>query len=215
LTIFGKEQSVTPFEDVSFPIEIGQDASVAPSYSTSIVTSASGFEYRNANWSQARLRFDAGPGVRGEAELATLLAFFRARRGPAVAFRFRDPFDHSSSAMTGTPTASDQAIGDGDGVHARFPLVKAYQTGELRRITRPVAGTVRVSVDGVEVNSGWTLEDGGVVQFASPPAVDARVAAGFLFDVPVRFAEDRIEVNRSTFLAGEVPSVPLVEVRED
>jgi hypothetical protein len=29
-----------------------------------------------------------------------------------------------------------------------------------------------------------------------------------------RFAEDRIEVNRSTFLAGEAPSVPLVEVRE-
>jgi uncharacterized protein (TIGR02217 family) len=40
------------------------------------------------------------------------------------------------------------------------------------------------------------------------------VSAGFLFDVPVRFAEDRIEVNRATFLAGEAPSVPLIEVRE-
>jgi uncharacterized protein (TIGR02217 family) len=62
--------------------------------------------------------------------------------------------------------------------------------------------------------SGWTLDDQGVVQFAVAPAAGAQVTAGYLFDVPVRFAEDRIEVNRATFLAGEAPSVPLVEVRE-
>ena len=40
------------------------------------------------------------------------------------------------------------------------------------------------------------------------------VAAGFRFDVPVRFAEDRLAVSLATFAAGEVPSVPLIEVRE-
>jgi uncharacterized protein (TIGR02217 family) len=65
------------------------------------------------------------------------------------------------------------------------------------------------------MTSGWTLEDTGIVQFAEAPAAGKSVTAGFLFDVPVRFAEDRIEVNRSTFLAGEAPSVPLVELRED
>ena len=92
-----------PFDDVDFPIAIGAEASVTPGFSTNVVTSASGYEYRNANWAQARLRFDAGPGVRGDAELGELIAFFRARRGPAVAFRFRDPFDHSSNGMTGVP----------------------------------------------------------------------------------------------------------------
>lgn len=45
------------------------------------------------------------------------------------------------------------------------------------------------------------------------PASGVAVRAGYLFDVPVRFADDRLEVNRATFLAGEMASVPLVEVR--
>ena len=214
LTIFGEESILTPFEDVLFPIEIGQEASVAPNFSTNIVTSASGFESRNANWAQARMRFDAGPGVRGEAELQSLLSFFRARRGPAVAFRFRDPYDSSSASMTGTPGANDQQIGTGDGVRDGFDLVKTYGSGEQRRITRPVPGTVRVALNGNELSTGWVLEDKGVVRFDTAPGAGVTVTAGFLFDTPVRFAEDRIEINRSTFLAGEAPSVPLVEVRE-
>ena len=214
LTLFGEEQTVTPFDDVLFPIEIGQEASVAPNFSTNIITSASGFEARNVNWSQARLRFDAGPGVRGEAELETLLSFFRARRGPAIGFRFRDPYDNSSNGMSGEPSAADQTIGTGDGVTDQFSLVKTYGTGEQRRITRPVGGSVRVAVGGNELATGWTVGEKGLIQFDAPPATGAEVTAGFLFDTPVRFAEDRIEVNRSTFQAGEAPSVPLIEVRE-
>jgi uncharacterized protein (TIGR02217 family) len=165
------------------------------------------------NWQQARLRFDAGPGVRGDAELETLIAFFRARRGPAVGFRFRDPYDHSSSGMTGVPTPTDQPIGTGDGEASRFELIKRYGTGETRRITRPVPGSVRVAVNGVERLAGWSLVKGAIV-FDEPPAAGSEISAGFLFDVPVRFAEDRIDINRATFLAGEAPSVPLVEIRE-
>ena len=102
----------------------------------------------------------------------------------------------------------------GDGVTDRFELIKTYGTGEIRRITRPVAGSVRVSVSGTETSAGWTLEDKGVIQFATAPANGAAINAGFQFDTPVRFAEDRIEINRATFLAGEAPSVPLTEVRE-
>jgi uncharacterized protein (TIGR02217 family) len=40
------------------------------------------------------------------------------------------------------------------------------------------------------------------------------VTAGFLFDVPVRFAENKLTVDVNNFQAGEVPSVPLVEIRE-
>jgi len=214
LTIFGEEQAVAPFDDVTFPIEIGAEASVSPGFSTNVVTSASGFESRNANWAQARLRFDAGPGVRSDSELGALIAFFRARRGPAVGFRFRDPYDFSSNVMSGAPAPTDQPIGTGDGARDRFELVKTYGSGEQRRITRPAGGTVRIALGGAELVSGWTLEPLGVVQFAEPPAAGAAVTAGFLFDVPVRFAEDRIEVNRATFLAGEAPSVPLIEIRE-
>ena len=214
LTIFGEDEVVAPFDDVLFPLEIGAEASVAPSFSTNVVTSASGFETRNVNWSQARVRFDAGPGVRGDAELETLIGFFRSRRGPAVGFRFRDPYDHSSNGMTGAPSIADQTIGAGDGVTTRFELAKAYGAGERRRITRPVVGSVRVAVNGTELTSGWTLQEKGIVEFTQAPATGTIVTAGFLFDTPVRFSEDRLEINRATFRAGEAPSVPLIEVRE-
>lgn len=214
LTVFGEERSVDGFDDVLFPIEVGAEASVAPGFSTTVITSASGHEYRNVNWSQARLRFDAGPGVRGEAELQTLISFFRARRGSAIAFRFQDPFDYSSAGMTDWPTVADQLLGSGDGSATQFHLVKAYGSGEVRRITRPIAGSLRISVDGVEQLSGWELIKGGSVQFVDAPSKGAEIRAGFLFDVPVRFATDQLEINRASFRAGEAPSVPLIEVRE-
>jgi len=213
LTLFG-DSPVTAFDDVSFPIEIGAEASVSPGFSTNIVTSSSGNEYRNANWQQARLRFDAGPGVRGDREVERLLTFFRARRGAAIGFRFRDPYDFSSNGMSGEPSAGDQQIGVGDGARAGFELTKTYSGGECRRITRPVAGSIRVAVDGVEQAGGWSLEDLGRIVFSVPPSPGSSITAGFLFDVPVRFADDGLEVNRATFLAGEAPSVPLIEIRE-
>jgi uncharacterized protein (TIGR02217 family) len=211
------ESAVQPFDDVNFPIAIGRTASAEPGFSTAIVTSAAGVEQRNADWAQGRMRFDAGPGVRSEADIQALVGFFRARRGAARGFRFRDPFDDSSSGMTGTPGFADVGIGTGDGVATRFPLVKHYGEGdeaEARRITRPVPGSVRVGIGGSERLSGWTLEEGGVVSFDSAPPAGAVVTAGFRFDVPVRFAEDRLEVTLASIAAGEAPSVPLIELRE-
>jgi uncharacterized protein (TIGR02217 family) len=203
------EDGMQAFDDVRFPLALGREAEVAPELSTAIVTSAGGAEKRNADWAEPRTRYDVGPGVRSEADIAALLAFFRARMGPARAFRLIDPFDNASGEEVG---AGDQLLGIGDGIATNFPLVKHYGA-VVRRITRPVAGSVRVAVDGVETQ-GFTLEAGGVVALDVAPPPGAMVAAGYRFDVPVRFAEDRLAVNRATFLAGAAPSVPLVEVRE-
>ena len=85
---------------------------------------------------------------------------------------------------------------------------------QARRITRPRIGTVVVSLDGMPVTSGWTLDAGGTVTFATPPASGAVVCAGFLFDVPVRFEQDQLDLAGFTVLAGDVPSVPVIEIRE-
>jgi uncharacterized protein (TIGR02217 family) len=211
------DADVQHFDDLSFPLDIGRRAQVAPSFSTRIVESVSGHEQRSTQWADARLHFDAGPGVRSEADIATLIAFFRARRGAARGFRFRDPFDHASGAFGHEPGPLDQVIGTGDGVTTNFRLSKSYgPTGDaqLRYITRPVPPTIRVAVGGVEQLSGWECRGLGEVEFADAPPVGAVVTAGFLFDVPVRFAEDRLEIDYETFAAGVVPSVPLVEIRE-
>ncbi|MDF0486781.1 DUF2460 domain-containing protein [Sphingomonas sp. H39-1-10] len=199
------------FDDVLFPLALGREAEVAPEYSTAVVTSAGGHEARNAGWAGARTHYDVGPGVRSEADIATLLAFFRARMGPARAFRLRDPFDASSGGAV--PTPLDQQIGIGDGVATRFALVKHYGA-VVRRITRPVGGSVSVAVDGA-VTAAFSLVDGGMIELDAAPAPGAVVTAGFLFDVPVRFAEDSLAVSRATFQAGSAASVPLIEVRED
>ena len=210
------EDDMLPFDDLPYPLALGRDAMVMPEFSTSVAVTASGFERRNSLWSNARLRFDVGPGIRSEAELGTLLAFFRARRGAARGFRLRDPTDYSSNAMTGIPSAADQLLGSGDGLRADFPLLKAYGTGDaaqLRRITRPHVASILVSVAGA-ASTAWTLIDGGVIRFSAPPASGQAVRAGFTFDVPVRFAEDKLEVSGAVFAAGEAPSVPVIEVRE-
>lgn len=211
-----QEDEMQAFDDVLYPLALGRDAAVSPEFSTTVATTASGHERRNSLWSDARLRFDVGPGIRSQEELGTLIAFFRARRGAARGFRLPDPFDFSSNAMTGAPSPVDQRIGTGDGARDTFALVKNYGAGEepqVRPITRPCGETVRVSIDGIEVHD-WTLEGGGQVRFAQAPPAGAAVRAGFLFDVPVRFAEDRLDVSGATFAAGEAPSVPLIEVRE-
>ena len=205
------------FDDVAFPIAIGRAAQVMPGFSTAIVTTASGHEQRNTAWANGRLRFDAGPGVRSEADVQTLIAFFRARRGSAKAFRFRDPLDHSSRGMTGVPVATDLRIGTGDGTTTRFALAKSYGTGadaEIRRITRPVAASVTVALNGAPRTTGWTLDPGGWVRFDTPPTAGSVITAGCLFDVPVRFDTDQLEVTALALAAGDIPSVPLIEVRE-
>lgn len=206
------------FDDVSYPLALGLDAKISPAFSTSIATTASGFEHRNSLWGNARLSFDVGPGVRSDSDMGVLIAFFRARRGAARGFRLADPSDFSSNAMVGTPTSVDQVIGVGDGMTATFALVKSYgdaaQDPQQRRITRPRAGSVLVSANGVTVTNGWTLGDGGMITFSAPPASGVVVRAGFLFDVPVRFEQDRLDVSGTTFHAGEAPSVPVIEIRE-
>ena len=218
-TLQDGEDAMPAFHDVRFPLHLGYGAAGGPAFSTQVVVTGSGNEQRNAEWADARLEYDAGLGVRSEADLAQLLAFFRARRGQAHGFRFLDPLDNSSS-IHGEPAATDQRLGVGDGTTTRFALVKLYGDDGLaddppqrRRITRPWPDSVVVAVAGVPV-SGWTLGEGGQIDFAVPPPAGALVTAGFRFDVPVRFASDRLAVSLAGWQAGELPGVPLIELRE-
>lgn len=210
------EVEVEAFHDVLFPLGIGREAEVSAEFSTNVVTLMSGHERRNSDWADARMAYNVAPGVRSEAELVELMQFFRARRGAAIGFRFSDPFDSSSNEDNGEPGYSDQILGEGNGIRTTFQLVKRYGIGEgaqERVITRPRVGTVRIAVNGIETPA-WNLAAGGQIVFETPPVNGAIISAGFHFDVPVRFNQDRIDVNRSTFGAGDMPNVMLVEIKE-
>lgn len=212
-TLYATEAEVNGFHDVLFPLSLGARASGGPSFSTTVVETQSGYESRNINWQQARHQYDAAPGIRSESDLAALRNFFAARRGRAFAFRFTDYLDYSSALLGNNVTPFDQILGTGNGSVTAFPLIKHYGDG-VRRITRPQAASLRIAINGAEVTSGWSLGDLGVVNFTAAPVSGATITAGFLFDVPVRFEQDQLNVTATSFHAGEMTSVPLIEIRE-
>lgn len=210
------------FFDIEFPRDVAAGVLGGPERRVDIVPLGSGREERNARWKNSRRRFSAGLGVRDADDLAAVLAIWEEVGGPANSFRFRDWSDFKSCPPSAAPAPTDQPLGTGDGVAAAFQLVKRY--GQIqpwtRTITKPVAGSVRIALDGIEAGSGWSVDHlTGVVSFLAPPAAGVAVSAGFLFDVPVRFDEQSLAVDMAFFVegkggAGSIPAIPLIEVNE-
>jgi uncharacterized protein (TIGR02217 family) len=207
------------FHEVRFPANLSFGSVGGPERRTEIVTLANGHEERNSPWAHPRRRYDAGLGLRSLDDLAALVAFFEARRGQLHAFRWKDWADFKSCAPSATVSVTDQHLGEGDGVRTMWPLSKRYVAGPepyLRPVLKPVAGTVVVGLAGEEriETLHWTVDTArGEIAFVDPPDRGVAVTAGFEFDVPVRFDTDRIAVSVASFQAGEVPDVPVVEVR--
>ncbi len=202
------------FHAVRFPLDVALGARGGPERRTDVVTLANGHEQRNGRWHQSRRRYNAGYGVKSRADMAAVLAFFEERRGRLHGFLWRDGLDYSSGG--GSPTSTDQHLGTGDGVRSEFQLTKTYGAlfaPYVRVIRKPVAGSVRVAVAGVELTGGFSVDaEKGLVHLAVAPPEGAAVTAGFLFDVPVRFDSDRLDVELTSFDAAEAPSIPLVEI---
>jgi len=195
------------FHEVSLPARLAFGSTGGVERRTEVVTLASGFERRSTPWAEGRRRWLIGANLRSLADMAELVAFFEARAGRLHGFRFRDFMDFRSCVPGAEPAATDQAIGTGDGETAAFQLSKGG-----RMIRKPVEGSVVVAVDGVAVAAEADAST-GVVTLAAAPAVGAAVTAGFLFDVPVRFDADRIDVTLESFDAGRMAAVPLIEIR--
>jgi uncharacterized protein (TIGR02217 family) len=207
------------FHEVRFPANLSFGSVGGPERRTEIVTLANGFEERNTPWAQSRRRYDAGVGMRSLDDIERLIGFFEARQGQLFGFRWKDWSDFKSCAPSREIAFDDQQIATGDGTTRAFMLSKRYLSGAqsyVRPITKPVAGTVKTGVDGNELAETvhYTVaSETGVVTFADPPETGASITVGFEFDVPVRFDTDRIQTSVASFQAGDIPSVPVVEIR--
>ena len=205
------------FHEIRFPDNISRGARGGPERRTQIVELASGDEERNASWANSRRRYDVSYGIRRADDLDAVVQFFEARNGRLHGFRFKDWADYKSCPPSGVPAPADQVIGTGDGTGTAFQLVKRYTSGSqtwVRTIIKPVTGTVRLALGGVDQLSGWTVDTAtGVVSFANPPGDGVAVRAGFEFDVPVRFDSDTLDVPLDIERLGSITSIPLVEIR--
>jgi uncharacterized protein (TIGR02217 family) len=207
------------FHEIRFPVKLSFGSLGGPERRTDIVTLTNGHEERNSPWAHSRRRYDAGLGLRSLDDLEALIAFFEARGGQLHAFRWKDWADWKSCPPSRSVGPQDQVLGLGDGERVEFALLKTYVSGAqsyVRPIAKPVEGTVVVALSGDPVLDPEAVSVDaarGLVRFARAPDRGRIVSAGFEFDVPVRFDTDRIQVSVASFQAGEVPSVPVVEVR--
>ena len=205
------------FHDVRFPDTISRGARGGPERRTQVVELASGDEERNASWANSRRRFDVAYGIRRADDLAAVVAFFEARNGRLHGFRFKDWGDHKSCPPSQAIDASDQQIGTGTGAATTFALLKHYVSGAqfwTRAIAKPVAGSVRLALDGVAQMTGWSVDAAtGRVSLNTAPGAGVAITAGYEFDVPVRFDTDTLDVTLDLERLGSITSIPLIEIR--
>ena len=205
------------FHEVRFPDNISRGARGGPERRTQIVELASGAEERNASWANSRRRYDVAYGIRRADDLAAVVAFFEARNGRLHGFRFKDWADFKSCLPSQTPSPTNQPIGTGNGATTQFPLTKRYTSGAqswTRTITKPVAGTVTIALNGTPQASGWSVSTAtGLITFTTAPAAGMAITAGFEFDIPVRFDTDVLDVTLDLERLGSINSIPLVELR--
>jgi uncharacterized protein (TIGR02217 family) len=193
-----------PFLDISFPPFVARGATGGPSFSTNVVSLASGAEERNILWANARGKWNISTGIRTREQMLDVIAFFHVVKGRAYSFRFKDWNDFSATdqlMVEVTPTV--------------WQLVKRYAIGgfeHIRTIAKPVAGTVAVKVGGVSTTPSSIDHLTGRVTFASTPS--SAPTASFEFDVPVRFDTDQLPVQANAFDQQVVSQIDLIEVRE-
>ena len=194
------------FHDVQFPLALSRGAKLTVQTASEVVELSSGREVRNARWAEPRRRWTIAGAISSEARVKELITFFEARRGNVHAFRFRDALNYSSGGDA--PSPLDQIVGVGDGETQNFQLAK-----DGKAITKPVAGSVRIAIEGAETSAFSVDLLSGVITFDDPPVSGADIRAGFLFDVPVRFESVSLDIAFDAYRAGRAPNLSIIEVR--
>lgn len=196
-------------DNVQLPDAVEKGALGGPRFQTTILAGLSGVEQRNVDWALRRAEYTIAYGLQDNGNWQAVRDLFNAQRGRAYGFLFKDWSDYS---------ATNQALGTGDGATVNFQLIKVYNNGSgrtySRNLTQPKAGTLAITVAGAP-SSAWTLQPGGVVQFTAAPASGAAIIATYVeFFVPVRFDQDALDIAMQTATAGSINTIKLVEVLE-
>ncbi|MCD6035223.1 MAG: hypothetical protein K0R63_964 [Rickettsiales bacterium] len=198
------------FAETRFPVDISYGSNGGPEFATDVVVTQGGFEQRNINWAEARARYNIAHGIKSQEQLDALIVFFRARRGKAEGFRFKDWTDYQAIGVV---------FGEGDGAETAFQLRKPYTDGGItvnRTITKPVADSEAIYINSVlkTTPAHYTLNTvTGIVTFATPPTDGTILSADFEFDVPVRFDTDRLSASLDSYGSYSWKDIPLIEIR--
>ena len=192
--------------------------------------SDSGQESRVIKFSRIRGRWDVAsrlmrirednPSLRTDIEL--LQQLHAVQQGKAHGFRFRHEGDFQIGD-TDNPTTDNQFLADGDDATTVFQVFKRYTFGVVnydRLIFKLVAGTYDVLIDDVELTEAggagnYTMDaDTGVITLGTALAIGEELQIATEFDVPVRFDVDILDIDYELAVLGEIPSIPIVELKQ-
>jgi len=194
-------------------LDMGYDYGSAggPEFRTEIVEDAGGHEARNAAWQHARGDWDLGSRNISKEKLEYIQAFFRARRGRAVGFRYRDWADWQATAEPITATGKPQ-----------LQLTKTYASAAgdvyVRPIFKPIAGIVMTR--DAAAFSAYTLDTAtGVITLDADGSVPisniAQDAVGTVSAAAHGYADGDViyivDVNGMTALNGNVYTIQVID----
>lgn len=178
-----------------------------PTWNTLIKTAASGKEYRSALWSYPVWNFTLSYDLLSNSEglisdFQKIISFFNARRGAYEDFLFEDVTDNHGEAV---------CIGIGDGINRQFQLLR--KLGGWVEPVKNLKGSPLLYVDGVKQESGFTVNQSGLVTFKFAPAENVEITATFDFYYRVRFAQDEAEFNQFLYNLYELKQLELKGVK--
>ena len=197
------------FSEARFPEDISYGSKGGPEFSTEIVISKGGIEHRNANWLNTRSRYNVSHCIKSKSQLEKLISFFRAHKGRAIGFRFKDWTDYQ---------AKNQLITVSDGKTQSFQLKKTYkvENGPTydRKIYKPVEGTVKIFLDSEDCTNKFTIDHStGMLHSTIYPEPDQQISADFEFDVPVRFDTDHLSSSIEDLNSFSWENITLIEIK--
>ena len=197
-------------DSVAYGSEFGSE------FSTRITTLKNGFERRNIQWSMPLGRYSVLFQALEPSDHIAVRGAHMASMGAAIPFRFKDWTDFQ---------AENQLLGVGTGENQSEQLVKVYSFGPIslsRIIKKPVIGTVSLVEWLSDVGLGVPIPIASTVDYTTGIASFAATAGRKVtwsgeFDVPVRFVDDRLDVDPVAMTCdGEyrlTADVELTEVR--
>lgn len=188
-----------PFiETPRFPENIAVGSKFGPVYNTAIARNIGGHEVANQNWSMPLHQGDVAHGVKSQANLDDLLAFFHGVAGMQNGFRFKNYADFATTGSQGTLTTLSATT---------WQMHKTYTFGALtmqRKIQKPIAGAV--------IAGGGTYTYSTVTGIITKSAGADPTSWTGEFDFPVRFNTDEMMPQWLSFGIFDM-RFPIIEVR--
>lgn len=212
---------MTAVHEVEFPRQIAVGAVYGPTDKVVITPMSSGFEQRDIKWTDQLCEGNIGTGIKDRDGMAEILSFFRARRADAYGWLF---FDFSDYQATNQLIVAAATAGQ-----ATAQLVKTYSDAGgslIRTIRKPMLswttsidpaphGEFQLFKNGVEMDPGdYSVNTvTGQITFSPTLALNDVIRATFRFRNACRFAISSLGLALRQFDSGEVPNIPIKELK--